>query len=93
MKLIAYVCLLSFCCGTETHIILRDTALNMIKCVMVTDEILCAVQGMIELFPTPEARNAGKAIWNMLADFEEENWYETVNSGIVRKWLQHYIEN
>ena len=38
---------------------------------MVTDEILCAVQGMIELFPTPEARNAGKAIWNMLADFEE----------------------
>ena len=29
---------------------------------MVTDEILCAVQGMIELFPTPEARNAGKAI-------------------------------
>lgn len=52
---------------------------------MVTDEILCAVQGMIELFPTPEARNAGKAIWNMLADFEEEDWYETVNSGTVRK--------
>lgn len=51
---------------------------------MVTDEILCAVQGMIELFPTPEARNAGKAIWNMLADFEEEDWYETVNSGTVR---------
>lgn len=46
-----------------------------------------------ELFPTPEARNAGKAIWNMLADFEEEDWYETVNSGTVQKWLQHYIEN
>ena len=63
------------------------------ECIMVTDEILCAVQGMIELFPTPEARNAGKAIWNMLADFEEEDWYETVNSGTVQKWLQHYIEN
>ncbi len=59
---------------------------------MVTDEILCAVQGMIELFPTPEARNAGKSIWNMLADFEEEYWYETVNSGTVREWLQHYSQ-
>ena len=52
---------------------------------MVTDEILCAVQGMIELFPTPEARNAGKAIWNMHADFEEEYWHETVHSGTVRE--------
>lgn len=60
---------------------------------MVTDEILCAVQGMIELFPTPDARNAGKAIWKMLADFDEDDWHEIVNSGTVREWLQKYIEN
>ena len=35
---------------------------------MVTDEILCAVQSMAELFDTPDARNAGNAIWKMLAD-------------------------
>lgn len=36
---------------------------------MVTDGILCAVQGMTDRFDTTEAKNAGNAIFEMLADF------------------------
>lgn len=57
---------------------------------MVTDEILCAVQSMAELFDTPDARNA---IWKMLADFDEDSWHEKVNSGTIKEWQQHYIED
>lgn len=60
---------------------------------MVTDEILCAVQSMTELFDTPDARNAGNAIWKMLADFDEDSWHEKVNSGTIKEWQQHYIED
>ena len=51
---------------------------------MVTDEILCAVQSMAELFDTPDARNAGNAIWKMLADFDEDSWHEKVNSVTIK---------
>lgn len=38
---------------------------------MVTDEILCAVQSMAELFDTPDARNAGNAIWKKTAGMKK----------------------
>jgi len=40
-----------------------------------------------------DARNAGNAIWKMLADFDEDSWHEKVNSGTIKEWQQHYIED
>lgn len=39
---------------------------------MVTDGILSAVQGMTDRFDTVEGKNAGKAIFEMLADFDRK---------------------
>lgn len=57
---------------------------------MVTDGILAAVQGIIDNLNTPEERYAGKVIWDMLADFDEDEWYE-MNDEQKNKWLTYYI--
>lgn len=59
---------------------------------MITDGILSAVQGMIDKFESSEARNAGIAIWKMLAEFDEDNWNDLKDSGATDEWLKHYIE-
>lgn len=58
---------------------------------MVTDGILCAVQGIIDRLETSDGRNARKAIQDMLSDFDEENWNNLNDSGTVNEWLQQYI--
>ena len=59
---------------------------------MITDEILSAVQGMIDRFSTPEAKRAGTAILGMLADFDEDSWRDLNDSGTVDEWFKQYIE-
>lgn len=59
---------------------------------MVTDGILCAVQGMTDRFDTTEAKNAGNAIFEMLADFDEGMWEELTNSYAVDAWLSQHIK-
>lgn len=59
---------------------------------MVTDGILCAVQGMTDRFDTTEAKNAGNAIFEMLADFDEGMWEKLTNSYAVGAWLSQHIK-
>lgn len=59
---------------------------------MVTDGILCAVQGMTDRFDTTEAKNAGNAIFEMLADFDEGMWEKLTNSYAVDAWLSQHIK-
>ena len=54
---------------------------------MVTDGILSAVQGMTDRFDTVEGKNAGKAIFEMLADFDEDMWERLTNPYAVDSWL------
>ena len=57
---------------------------------MVTDGILCAVQGVIDNLQTSEERYAGKIIWDMLSDFDEDKWY-SMRDEQKQEWLNSYI--
>lgn len=59
---------------------------------MVTDGILCAVQGMVDRFDTAEQKKEGEAIYEMLADFDEGMWEKLTNSYAVDAWLSQYIK-
>lgn len=59
---------------------------------MVTDGILSAVQGMTDRFDTVEGKNAGKAIFEMLADSDEDMWERLTNSYAVDAWLSQHIK-
>ena len=57
---------------------------------MVTDNILFAVQGIIDNFSKSEERHAGKIIWDMLSDFDEDEWI-SMNDEQRKEWLIKYI--
>ena len=57
---------------------------------MVTDGILCAVQGVIDNLQTSEERYVGKIIWDMLSDFDEDEWY-SMRDKQKQEWLNSYI--
>lgn len=59
---------------------------------MVTDGILCAVQGMVDRFDTAEQKKEGEAIYEMLADFDEGMWEKLTNSYAVDAWLSQHIK-
>ena len=42
---------------------------------MITDGILGAVQMIIDRFKTSDEIYAGKIIWEMLSDYDEDGWY------------------
>ena len=56
---------------------------------MVTDGILCAVQGVVDNFKTKEEKHAGEVIWNMLTDFDEDVWYE-MSDKQKDEWVKSY---
>ena len=58
---------------------------------MVTDAIMSAVQGMVDQFDTPEKKEAGEQIYNMLAEFDEDKWSALVDPGEVTEWLRQFI--
>ena len=57
---------------------------------MVTDGILQAVQSMIDNFRTAEEVAAGNMIWEMLTDYDEDNWYDMTEEEKC-KWINNYI--
>ena len=57
---------------------------------MVTDGILCAVQMIIDRFETPEEVNAGENIFNMLGDYDEDEWY-SMSDEEKAEWIASYV--
>ena len=57
---------------------------------MITDGILCAVQMIIDRFETPEEVNAGENIFNMLGDYDEDEWY-SMSDEEKAEWIASYV--
>lgn len=58
---------------------------------MVTDGILGAVQMMIDRFQNADEIGAGKMIWEMLSDYDEDRWYEMTSEEAI-EWIKNYIQ-
>lgn len=58
---------------------------------MVTDEIVCAVQMMVDKMENPKEKNAGEKIGNMLADFDEDLWNSLSNEE-KDAWMCRYAK-
>lgn len=59
---------------------------------MVTDGILGAVQMIIDRFKTSDEIYAGKIIWDMLSDYDEDEWY-SMSDEQKKEWIIKYIEH
>ena len=59
--------------------------------IMVTDGILGAVQMIIDRFKTSDEIYAGKIIWDMLSDYDEDEWY-SMSDEQKKEWIIKYIE-
>ena len=57
---------------------------------MVTDGILGAVQMIIDGFETHEEVNAGENIFNMLGDYDEDEWY-SMSDEEKAEWIASYV--
>lgn len=57
---------------------------------MITDGILSALNMINEQLSTPEAKQAGEDIWNMLADFDEDEW-EEMSVDECEGWIKSYV--
>ena len=57
---------------------------------MITDGILDAVQMIIDRFETPEEVNAGENIFNMLGDYDEDEWY-SMSDEEKAEWIASYV--
>ena len=57
---------------------------------MVTDGILGAVQMIIDRFETHEEVNVGENIFNMLGDYDEDEWY-SMSDEEKAEWIAGYI--
>ena len=57
---------------------------------MVTDGILGALNMINQQLSTPEAKQAGEDIWNMLADFDEDEWEEK-SLEEKQEWVKGYV--
>ena len=57
---------------------------------MITDGILSAVQMIIDRFETPEEVNAGENIFNMLGDYDEDEWY-SMSDEEKAEWIASYV--
>ena len=58
---------------------------------MVTDGILGAVQMIIDRFKTSDEIYAGKIIWDMLSDYDEDEWC-SMSDEQKKEWIIKYIE-
>ena len=57
---------------------------------MVTDGILSAVNMMMENSFDPEHKKASDSVWNMLSDFDEDEWFEMSNDK-KEAWVKKYL--
>ena len=58
---------------------------------MITDGVLGAVQMIIDRFTTSDEIGAGKIIWDMLSDYDEDEWY-SMSDEQRKEWIIRYIE-
>ena len=57
---------------------------------MITDGVLGAVQMIIDRFETHEEVNAGENIFNMLGDYDEDEWY-SMSDEEKAEWIASYV--
>lgn len=58
---------------------------------MVTDEMLDAIDMMIEICGNEEQAKGMRAVAEMLGDFEEGSWLCTENPSDCQEWLGKYL--
>lgn len=58
---------------------------------MITDGVLQAVQTMIDNFQKADEIGAGNMIWEMLTDYDEDQWYGMTNEERVA-WIKNYLQ-
>ena len=57
---------------------------------MITDGIFGAIQMIIDRFEIPEEVNAGENIFNMLGDYDEDEWY-SMSDEEKAEWIADYV--
>ena len=59
---------------------------------MVTDEIMEAIEKLIQLCKSEEQRKGMRAVWNMLGDFDENEWERLADYDRAQEcWAEHYL--
>lgn len=58
---------------------------------MITDGVLGAVQMIIDRFKTSEEIYTGKIIWDMLSDYDEDEWRSMSDEEKV-EWIIKYLK-
>lgn len=60
---------------------------------MVTDEIMEAIEKLIQLCKSEEQRKGMRAVWNMLGDFDENEWAQLgeYSEWAQDAWAEHYL--
>ncbi|EHF00005.1 hypothetical protein [Enterocloster citroniae] len=58
---------------------------------MVTDEMMDAIDKLIEICSDEEQAKGMKSVREMLADFDEAGWLCTKRSSDCYKWLEGYL--
>ena len=56
---------------------------------MVTDGMMAAVDMCINMFKTKEEKRAGSIIFDMLGDFDEDEWLRMTDEQ-KKKWVSSY---
>ena len=57
---------------------------------MITDGIFGAIRMIIDRFEIPEEVNAGENIFNMLGDYDEDEWY-SMSDEKKAEWIAGYV--
>ena len=71
-------------------IIQQNTQIDKEVYIMITDGVLGAVQMIIDRFKTSDEIYAGKIIWNMLSDYDEDEWRSMSNEEKA-EWIADYV--
>ena len=58
---------------------------------MITDEVMDAIDMMIEICSNDEQVKGMKSIREMLADFDESGWLCTENPADYYEWLEQFL--
>lgn len=58
---------------------------------MVTDEIMDAIEMMIEICSNEEQAKGMESVKEMLGDFVQDGWLSMVNPSECYEWLEQYL--
>lgn len=62
---------------------------------MITDEIMQAMEQMMNMQKEIyySEYNGMRKMYNMLADFDEDNWQDLKDNGATEEWLKQYLRD